>query len=116
MLFYAFLVAFLGTLFVSDPINALSIAKDGGALVFLFFVITVFVTTLLPYVFYTKGLEKTESGKASVIACIEPVVAGVISVFVFKEPMTYMAFTGIVLVIGAIIILNTGNKKSEKKG
>ena len=30
---------------------------------------------MLPYLFYTKGLEGVESGRAAIIANVEPVVA-----------------------------------------
>ena len=44
----------------------------------------VIVATVLPYIFYTKGLEGVESGRASIITNIEPVVETLVGVFVFK--------------------------------
>ena len=45
------------------------------------------VSTVAPYLLYTTGLSRVESGKASIMASLEPVVASVIGVLVFQEPM-----------------------------
>lgn len=62
-------------------------------------------STVLPYIFYTKGLSCVESGKASIMASLEPVVAALAGVFMFGEPMTAMTAVGIVLVLSGVVIL-----------
>ena len=62
-------------------------------------------STVLPYIFYTKGLSCVESGKASIMASLEPVVAALAGVFMFGEPMTVMTAVGIVLVLSGVVIL-----------
>jgi drug/metabolite transporter (DMT)-like permease len=62
-------------------------------------------STVLPFIFYTKGLSKLESSKASLIATLEPVVASIIGFLVFKEAITLSKIVGILLVITAIIII-----------
>jgi len=62
-------------------------------------------STVLPYIFYTKGLSRVESGKASIMASLEPVVAALAGVFMFGEPMTAMTAVGIVLVLSGVVIL-----------
>ena len=52
------------------------------------------------------------ASSAAIMASVEPVVATIAGVVVFREAMTAAAFAGILLVIGAIIILNL---KPEKK-
>ena len=42
------------------------------------------IATVLPYLLYTKGLEGVESGKASIMANVEPVVGALVGVF-FRE-------------------------------
>ena len=44
-------------------------------------------TSVLPYLLYTAGLSKVESGRASVMATIEPVVASLIGVFLYGEQL-----------------------------
>lgn len=65
----------------------------------------VVISTVLPYVFYTWGLARVESGKASIMASLEPVVAALVGVAVFGEPMSAMTLAGIVLVLSGVVIL-----------
>lgn len=71
------------------------------------------LTAFLPYVLYTAGLERMESGKASIIASVEPVVATICGMIFFNEFPDLFGWVGIVLVIGAIVFLNV-NLKAKK--
>jgi len=62
-------------------------------------------STVLPYILYTRGLAQVESGKASIMASLEPVVAAVVGVLVFSEPMGGLTVAGIVLVLAGVVIL-----------
>lgn len=62
------------------------------------------ICCVLPYVLYTKGLERVENSKASVIVAIEPVVASVIGITVYHENLTLIKFCGIILVLTAVVI------------
>lgn len=75
----------------------------------------VIVATVLPYIFYTKGLEGVESGRASIITNIEPVVETLVGVFVFKEALTVWTVLGMACVFGCVILLANGDKKCEEK-
>ena len=72
------------------------------------------VTAAAPYVFYTLGLSKIDAGPASIIASIEPVVATVVGILVFSEPLTIYGAVGILLVLSAIVLLNLPLKKRGK--
>lgn len=65
----------------------------------------VILSTVLPYIFYTRGLSRVESGKASIMASLEPVVASVIGVLVFGEPMGILTAVGIGCVLAGVYIL-----------
>lgn len=69
--------------------------------------------TLLPYALYMQGLKHTEPSKASIMALMEPVVATIWGVCIFKELLTFMGFIGIVLIFVSVVILNI--KIGEKK-
>lgn len=71
-----------------------------------------FLSTMLPFLLYTKGLNIIESSRASIIATIEPVVASLIGFMVFQEKLNLWQYMGIILVIAAVIITS---KKSTKK-
>ena len=62
-------------------------------------------STAAPYMLYTRGLAKVESGRASIMASLEPVVASLIGVAVFGEPMSLLTFAGIVCVLAGVYIL-----------
>lgn len=73
------------------------------------------VSTVLPFLFYTKGLKGMDAGKASVLATIEPFVAAVVGVLLFHEKMTPLKIFGMLLIVTAIIILNIKNKKIHNR-
>ena len=62
-------------------------------------------STVLAYLFYTKGLSQVEAGKASIMASLEPVVAAMVGVIVFGEPMSVMTAAGIACVLAGVYIL-----------
>ena len=64
------------------------------------------VCAVIPYLLYTKGLEKVEASQASILATIEPFVAAAVGTLCFNEPMTLSKAIGMVLIFCAIIILN----------
>ena len=73
------------------------------------------VTGFLPYVLYSKGLELMESSKASIMASIEPVVATLFGVFLFKEKITVLGVIGIVLVLASVIMLSINPHKENNR-
>lgn len=62
-------------------------------------------STVLPYLLYTRGLARVESGRASVIASLEPVVAAIAGAAVFGESLSPMTLLGIVCVLSGVYIL-----------
>ena len=62
-------------------------------------------STVLPYLFYTKGLSRVEAGKASIMASLEPVVAALTGVLVFGEPMNALTAAGILCVLAGVYVL-----------
>ena len=63
------------------------------------------VTTVLPYILYTRGLAGLESGKAAILASIEPVVAALVGVLAFGEPMDLGIVGGLVCIVASVVIL-----------
>lgn len=70
------------------------------------------VTTVLPYILYTCGLKVVPAGEASVLACVEPLVANLVGLIFFKQTPTVIALLGILLILAAVIVL--GLQKKEK--
>ena len=111
---YAFLFGAIGALFVCNPTEIVDIVcrSDEQSFLIMLILLTAFITAVLPYLLYTMGLAAMRASSAAIMASVEPVVATIAGVVVFREAMTAAAFAGILLVIGAIIILNL---KPEKK-
>lgn len=112
---YTFLFGSIGAVFICRPTEIVSIISGSEKKVQICILIlcTVFFTAFLPYLFYTIGLTYIKASSASIMASVEPVVASIAGVVVFHERMTPMSLAGIILVLGAIILLNTQSKVTE---
>ncbi len=107
--FYTFVFASLGALPLADVRMIYgACADDIGMLGF--YLVFALVSTVIPYILYTLGLTALENSKASIIASVEPVAATVLGIVLFHEKMTANNITGIVLVLGAIVICNVDVK------
>ncbi len=109
--FYTFLFATIATFSFVDA-GAVFVTLGSSAGLLIKTVLLVLVVTLLPYLSYTKGLKGMENGTASVLASIEPVVATLVGVFMYKEEMTLQNLIGICLVLGSIVLINVNTKKN----
>lgn len=101
--FYTFVFAGLSSLFVMRP-DELVLGFSSPTMLFLILGLII-VSTVLPYIFYTKGLAAVDSGKASILASIEPVVAAVVGIAAFGEPMSIMVLLGLVCILISVYIL-----------
>ncbi|GHV82790.1 transporter [Spirochaetia bacterium] len=110
--FYTFLFAFLGTLPFISIVETFTVILIDVKILLSIVSFAVFVS-VLPYIFYTTGLSRIDAGTASILACIEPVVAALIGTFIYKESLKPTEFMGVVLVISAVIILQAGNRKTK---
>jgi len=111
MIYWTFFFAGLGSLLFLDlpallPALATPRGVAGAAGL-------VLVATVLPYLFYTKGLEGVESGKASIIANVEPVVAALNGVVIFHEQLSIWVLLGIACVLGGVILLAKEDNHGE---
>ncbi len=68
------------------------------------------VSAFLPFLFYTKGLEKTPAGKASIMASVEPLVATVCGLFL-GEDITISIILGMAGILSSIVLLNVKAKE-----
>lgn len=71
------------------------------------------VSTIIPFVCYTKGLKEMEAGKASIMAFIEPLVATLCGIAVFHEKIALTSVIGIAMIFISVVILNV-KKKSDQ--
>lgn len=102
--YYTFLCAGIASLFVASPQKVFTLVCADPNVPWLVLGLVV-VSTVLPYVLYTKGLAQVESGKASILAGIEPVAAAVVGVLAFGEPMSAAVIVGLACVLCSVYVL-----------
>ncbi len=76
------------------------------------------LTSVVPYLLYTKGLTVISPSVAAIIVVIEPVCAMIVGAVLYGERVTLLSVLGMSMVIGAIILLNvhcTGRKGRLQK-
>jgi drug/metabolite transporter (DMT)-like permease len=108
ILIYSFVFGMVASCFTVDFNHLFSIITKNNFNLINAVLLSV-LSTVLPYTFYTLGLKKVESSKASIIACIEIVCATLVGLVAFNEFPSYFAIIGLVMVIGAIVLLNVFN-------
>lgn len=64
------------------------------------------VSTLLPYLLYTWGLQRMENGKAAIIVAVEPLVAALLGMFFYGESYEAVKIFGMAAILSAIVFLN----------
>lgn len=115
VVFYTFAVATVGLLpFVQIPhIVTVFVGDVGTAFIGLGLGM---ISTVMPYLFYTGGLQYIEAGKASVMAFAEPMVATIAGIVIFREPLYWTNAIGILMIFLAILLLNIPLKTIFRKG
>ncbi len=103
--FYAFLFSALSLLPFGDWEKVTNLSFSSGKTSLLFLGLALIIT-VLPYAIYTFGLKKVPPSEASVIACIEPLVAALVGIFIYNQTMGFLGITGMILVLVAVVILS----------
>lgn len=102
--FYSLVFAGIGSLFFWNTGEmAVIAASPKGLLLSLGLML---FATVLPYLLYTKGLSGLgDSSKASILASVEPVVASLVGILAFGEPMTLGVVLGLACILISVYIL-----------
>ena len=107
--FYTFLMAAVTMAFLVEPVAVVTQITELGQ--WPLAVSFALLTTVVPYLSYTKGLSGLPASKASVTATIEPVVAAVLGIVVFHESVSMWKLTGIVLVLSSVAVMSRQKQK-----
>lgn len=102
---YTFLFACVGVLPFVQVEELVSTMKGqpslwGWALAMAFF------STCMSFTLYTIGLKYMEAGRAAVLATLEPIVTTLVGVIGYKESLSAAMVLGIVLVLGASVLIS----------
>lgn len=111
LILYGFGFSALCYLFYISP---LKIIRDHHPLkVWLAFIYIAIFSTLLPFGFYFKGVERIRATRASITATWEPVIAGIAAYFFLGEVLTPFQILGGLSVIAALILLQMAKEKAS---
>ena len=69
---------------------------------------------LLPYLLYTKGMEGVTGAVASMTATVEPVVAVLFGVLLYREVVTLPQWVGVAMVLVGVVLLSRPKKAGEE--
>ena len=111
---WTFLMGALGSLPLGSP-GATVRALAGEPVLLLFCLGIGVVSTALPYLLYTWGLQRMDSGRAAILVAVEPLVGAVLGMTAYGEPHGFPKLLGIALILGAVLILNGKEKEKEKE-
>ena len=105
---WTFLFAAAGSWLICGPADMVSkfAAAENLLSLLLFCGLTALVTAVVPFLAYTLGLRTVEASRAGILATIEPLVATLVGILVFSEPLTLLSGLGILLILSAVVILN----------
>ena len=115
---YTFLFAAAGSWLICNPADfaaKFAAAPDKVSLLF-FCGLTALVTAVIPFLCYTLGLQTVEASRAGILATVEPMVATLVGILVFSEPLTVLSGLGMFLILGAVILLNRKKRDPGKDG
>ncbi len=102
---YTFLLGALGSLPLGRAADTASVLA-ADPLLLLFCLGIGLVSTTLPYVLYTWGLQRMDSGRAAILVAVEPLVGAVLGMTAYGEPHDLPKLLGIALILGAILVTN----------
>jgi len=71
--------------------------------------------TSLSYILFSSGLKLIPSSSAVTLSLAEPMTAALLGVFIVGEVLTGIAWIGVLLLLGGILVLTFGRKKSSPK-
>ena len=105
--FYTFLLGTLAAMCIGQPALTFRMAVEPQSI---FWVLALGILSgAVPYFLYTLGLTGVETSHASVIATVEPVVASCIGIFLYREKADLFTLLGILMILGAAVLLNVKN-------
>nr|WP_316046937.1 EamA family transporter [Planococcus glaciei] len=67
--------------------------------------------TSLSYILFSSGLKLIPSSSAVTLSLAEPMTAALLGVFIVGEVLTGIAWVGVLLLLGGILVLTFGRKK-----
>ena len=106
--FYSFGVAMLGFFVLSYFDGSIGQVFENPARTVLALLCGL-LTGSLAYVLYTAGMKGMETSRAAQFTTIEPVTAAILGSLLFHQPLYFLEILGIVMVVGSVVMMNSGD-------
>ncbi len=104
---YCFAFATVVSFVFGSPVETCSMVCAEGVRILPWVIALGLITSTLPYIVYTYAMKRLPAGVTASIGSVEPLVATLISVALYNEPITWSSCVGIALIIIAVIVLST---------
>jgi len=102
---YTFLFACVGVLPFMKPGQLIAkLTSDPANWVWVFCM--AFFSTCMAFTIYTIGLKYMETGRAAVLATLEPIVTTLVGVIIYREKLSVLMIIGIVMVLGSSVMIS----------
>ena len=70
--------------------------------------------TILPPLLFTRGMPLTGIGIGSIISTIEIPVSILVARLLLNEPVIFLQWTGVLLILFGVVLMNIGTKKKSE--
>ena len=110
---YTFIFGLAGSLPIGKIKSTAEALKAEPQLIFWCLCVGI-ISTVLPYFFYTWGLQRMEAGKAAILVAVEPLVGAIVGMTLFRESHGILKLIGIALILSAIFIMNFHSERAEE--
>lgn len=108
--FYCFFGAAVIGILISNPVTLFETVAQNSPQALPYIVAQGLFTGAIPYFLYTLASKRLPAGVASAMGTTEPMSATLISVLFYNDKIGLQGFVGIILIIGAVLLLS----KSEE--
>ncbi|MDO5145554.1 MAG: EamA family transporter [Eubacteriales bacterium] len=88
---------------------------DFSRSIFMALIVMIVFGTVISFTFYMQGVADVGPVKASMLACIEPVVATTVSALWLKTEFAAIDLIGFVLIIGACLLVSVKGKEDREE-
>lgn len=103
---YSFLFAAVISLIACDFPQIQTVFSESATTAIPLAVSHAVVTFVLPYFLYTISLKNLPAGVAAAMGIIEPLSATIFSIILFDEKLSVFSAIGIILILGAVLVLS----------
>lgn len=104
--FYCFLGAAVIGILISNPVTLFGTVTQNSPQALPYVIAQGLFTGAIPYFLYTLASKRLPAGVASAMGTTEPMSATLISVVFYNDKIGLQGFVGIILIIGAVLLLS----------